>query len=58
MRILTGPEQYVSFPCDVLAESTDWPQINLDEGLAEVIGWVEKNWEEIARQPLEYQHRP
>jgi dTDP-glucose 4,6-dehydratase len=34
------------------------PQIDLDEGLGEVIAWVEKYWDEIARQPLEYQHRP
>lgn len=34
------------------------PVIDLDEGLAEVVAWVEKNWDEIVRLPLEYQHRP
>jgi dTDP-glucose 4,6-dehydratase len=33
------------------------PQISLDEGLAGVVRWVEENWQEIARLPLEYQHR-
>jgi dTDP-glucose 4,6-dehydratase len=34
------------------------PRVSLDEGLAEVIDWVERGWEEVSRQPLEYQHRP
>jgi len=34
------------------------PQITLQQGLEEVTKWVEANWVEIARQPLEYQHKP
>jgi dTDP-glucose 4,6-dehydratase len=34
------------------------PQVNLKNGLAEVVRWVEENWVEIAKQPLEYQHKP
>ncbi len=34
------------------------PQIGLQEGLTEVSRWVEENWVEIARQSLEYQHKP
>jgi dTDP-glucose 4,6-dehydratase len=34
------------------------PEVELDAGLAEVAEWVERNWDEIARQPLDYQHRP
>ena len=33
------------------------PSIGLDEGLAEVVKWVEKSWDEISRQPLDYQHK-
>lgn len=33
------------------------PQIPLDEGLKEVIQWVEENWEEISTSPLEYIHK-
>jgi len=32
------------------------PAVSLEEGLAEVIEWVEGNWEEIQQQPLEYIH--
>ncbi|MBI4169133.1 MAG: GDP-mannose 4,6-dehydratase [Acidobacteria bacterium] len=34
------------------------PEIDLDEGLGDVISWVEKNWNEIVRYPLAYQHAP
>ncbi len=34
------------------------PRVSLEEGLQEVIDWVEVNWDEIQRQPLEYIHKP
>lgn len=34
------------------------PQVALEQGLAEVIAWVEGDWEEIRTQPLEYVHKP
>jgi dTDP-glucose 4,6-dehydratase len=34
------------------------PAIGLEEGLAEVVAWVEENWAEIRKQPLAYQHQP
>lgn len=34
------------------------PAVTLDEGLKEVVAWVESNWAEISRQPLTYEHRP
>jgi dTDP-glucose 4,6-dehydratase len=34
------------------------PAVGLREGVVEVIDWVERNWAEIAAQPLTYQHRP
>jgi len=33
------------------------PTIDLRSGLEETIAWVEKNWREIERAPLEYEHR-
>jgi len=33
------------------------PRIGLQEGLGEVASWVESNWDEISRQPLEYIHK-
>lgn len=34
------------------------PQVSIEEGLSEVVSWVEANWDEIMQQPLEYQHKP
>jgi dTDP-glucose 4,6-dehydratase len=37
----------------------DWkPQISIEEGLSEVVQWIESNWEAISKLPLEYQHKP
>lgn len=37
----------------------EWsPQVNLKQGIAEVIRWVEQYWEEIQTEPLTYQHKP
>ena len=35
-----------------------WPATDLDRGLSEVVEWVEDNWTEISRLPLEYEHKP
>jgi dTDP-glucose 4,6-dehydratase len=32
------------------------PQIDLDDGLHEVVSWVEENFDQICSQPLEYRH--
>jgi dTDP-glucose 4,6-dehydratase len=39
------------------AELAWLPQISLEEGLAEVSTWVEQHWDDIVKQPLEYQHK-
>lgn len=37
----------------------DWaPRVSIDEGLAEVVRWVETNWDQIRREPLEYVYQP
>lgn len=33
------------------------PRIGLQEGLAEVVSWVEQNWAEIEKLPPDYQHK-
>ena len=32
------------------------PQVELDEGLREVVSWVKQNFKQICTQPLEYRH--
>lgn len=40
-------------------EELDWsPRVSLEAGLAEVIAWIEGNWEQIQKEPLEYIHKP
>ncbi len=34
------------------------PKISIEEGLEGVISWINDNWEEIKRQPLNYIHKP
>lgn len=34
------------------------PKISLEEGLPEVIAWVEDNWKQIQQEPLAYVHKP
>ena len=40
-------------------EELDWsPRIGLQDGIAAIISWVEDNWEEIQREPMDYVHKP
>ena len=34
------------------------PRISLDQGLEEVVAWIDENWEKIKTVPLEYIHQP
>jgi dTDP-glucose 4,6-dehydratase len=34
------------------------PGISIEEGISEVVGWIDENWDAIREQPLEYQHKP
>ncbi len=34
------------------------PTVSLEEGLGEVVAWVDRYWDEIRTQPLEYRHKP
>ena len=33
------------------------PQVALEEGLSEVVAWVDAYWDEIVTQPLTYEYR-
>jgi nucleoside-diphosphate-sugar epimerase len=32
------------------------PRVGIDEGLSEVVDWVDRYWDEISRSSLTYQH--
>lgn len=34
------------------------PRVGLDDGLTEVIDWIDRNWNDVRRLPLEYIHKP
>ena len=34
------------------------PEISFDEGISAVIRWIDDNWDEIKKEPLEYVHKP
>ncbi len=34
------------------------PEISFAEGTDDVVGWVERHWDEISQYPLEYDHKP
>lgn len=59
-----GPERLGQDPAYVIDSSKartelGWkPEISIEEGLSEVVQWIEDNWVEIEQQPLEYQHKP
>ncbi|HLD79086.1 MAG TPA: GDP-mannose 4,6-dehydratase [Candidatus Nanoarchaeia archaeon] len=39
-------------------EELNWkPAIELKDGIQEMIHWIDENWEEIQKQPLEYVHK-
>jgi dTDP-glucose 4,6-dehydratase len=54
------PGQDAAYVIDSTLARTElgWkPDVSLDEGLAEVVAWVEAFWQDILTQPLTYEHR-
>ena len=53
------PGQDAAYVIDSTKARTElgWkPTVSLDEGLTEVVGWVNANWAAVGAQPLEYRH--
>lgn len=49
--------QYV-LDCAKARSELGWrPRVDFSDGVRETIEWVERNWEEIQREPLSYVHR-
>lgn len=54
------PGQDAAYVIDSTRARTElnWsPQIKIEDGLSEVVSWIEQNWSEIKEQSLEYQHK-
>jgi dTDP-glucose 4,6-dehydratase len=54
------PGQDAAYVIDSTLARTElgWkPQIGFQEGIDEVIEWVDRHWDELRQYPLEYQHR-
>ena len=54
-----GQDAFYLIDSNKLRDTLGWmPRIPLEEGIAEVIDWVEENFDSIQKCPLEYIHQP
>jgi len=53
-----NPDHVYDLNCDKAKKELGWkPKISLDNGIKEVVGWINNNWVEIVESPLEYIHK-
>ena len=53
-----GQDSKYSISSSKLREELNWsPRISLQIGIEEMINWVDNNWSEISKMPLEYIHK-
>ena len=53
-----GQDSRYWLDCTKARRDLGWsPRIDLEEGLSQVISWVEEHWSRIRHEPLEYVHR-
>jgi dTDP-glucose 4,6-dehydratase len=54
------PGQDAAYVIDSTRARTElaWaPRISIEEGLTDVVAWVEQHWDEIRKETLDYQHK-
>lgn len=53
-----GQDEMYSLDSSKARKELGWkPRIELKQGIREMIKWIDDNWEEIQKQPLEYIHK-
>ena len=53
-----GQDSKYSISSSKLRGSLNWrPNISLQTGIEEMINWIDNNWSEISKMPLEYIHK-
>ena len=53
-----GQDSKYSISSSKLRKDFDWkPKISLQIGIKEMINWIDENWPEISKMPLEYIHK-
>ena len=54
-----GQDAMYSLNSDKIRTQLRWtPEISLEEGIQEMITWIDDNWDTIRNMPLEYIHKP
>ncbi|MBI3317673.1 MAG: GDP-mannose 4,6-dehydratase [Candidatus Omnitrophica bacterium] len=54
-----GEDSRYDLDCSKAKAELGWsPEVSLDQGIQEVIDWIEASWEEICAEPLAYVHKP
>jgi dTDP-glucose 4,6-dehydratase len=55
----TGQDKAYVIDSSKARNTLGWrPEITMDQGLDQVIAWVDANWDAIRNEPLEYIHKP
>ncbi len=53
-----GQDSRYLLDCTKAKQELGWePQVPFDQGLKEVIDWLESSWDQLAKEPLVYEHK-
>ena len=53
-----GQDARYLLDCSKAKRELGWsPQVKFEEGIQEVIEWINRNWDHLSREPLVYQHK-
>ena len=53
-----GQDSKYSISSSKLRKDLNWkPKISLQIGIEEMINWIDNNWSEISKMPLDYIHK-